>query len=203
MDLHARLLRLERELATLRRRDRRWWCAAIAAIGVALACKGGDAKVDDYVRRGEPIVIGSVTIGTDFVTVSDGSGNAQLRSRGLAITGAGASGATTQVLAGRVFGDGTGGAFALGGDGASAHLSLRSHDTTEVALDAGAQVASVVASHQTVRSASLRATDRGGTANVADGEHTAALSATPPPAPAVPASQPPARTDVLDFSELR
>jgi hypothetical protein len=83
MELEVRVRRLERELALLRHRDRRWRGAGIIAVVVAVACQTGTAKLDGYVRVGEPIVIGNTTITGNGVLVQDSAGGARLATTGL------------------------------------------------------------------------------------------------------------------------
>jgi hypothetical protein len=89
MDLEARIVRLERELSRLRRRDRWWRAAVIAAVVAAFACQRGETSHDGYVRVGQPIAIGNTTITASGVLVEDGGGGARLTTSGLDIAAGG------------------------------------------------------------------------------------------------------------------
>ena len=188
MDVEARLQHLERKLVLLQRRDRRWWCAAVVAVGVALACKAADDKPIDYLRKGEPIVVGKTTIGEDFVAISDGSGFARLGSRGLSITGVGSDDARA-TLSSRTLSMRDHDAaleVAVGSSGATLDLGIGRVSSLELAVDPAA--ATATASHL-ARTAVLRA--------------DATPVVAPATAPSTPSAHPPARNDVIEIPELR
>lgn len=89
MELEARIHRLEHELSMLRSRDRRWRVAGLAALVIAVACQTGTARLEGYVRIGEPIVIGNTTVSGNGVLVQDSGGGSRLMTTGLDIAAGG------------------------------------------------------------------------------------------------------------------